>query len=179
VATDCKATEEMLTEVGGEIERLDETARRHLENCAGCRETAAAEFALGRVFADALPPADPAIERVVTARLRPVQARRRVVAFLPVAASFLVAVLGATLVGGVPGGGAAAFLPRLSARSWMALVSAVSDWSVAVAAAARATAATLGPATLTVAGLLSFLGLMAVVVTAVRWRRAEPWHSDR
>jgi hypothetical protein len=28
------------------------------------------------------------------------------------------------------------------------------------------------------AGLLSFLGLVAVAVTALRWRRVSPWRSD-
>jgi len=51
------------------------------------------------------------------------------------------------------------------------------DWGVAVAAGARATAATLDPAMLAGAGLLSFLGLVAVAVTALRWRRVSPWRD--
>ncbi len=104
VATDCQATEEMLTELGGEIERLDRVAQSHLEVCPGCREVAAAELALGRIFSEAIPPANSAIEKSVLARLSPVRIRRRVVAFLPVAASLVVALLGAALVGGGPGG---------------------------------------------------------------------------
>jgi predicted anti-sigma-YlaC factor YlaD len=178
VATDCQATQEMLTELGGEIERLDRVAQSHLEVCPGCREVAAAELALGRIFSEAIPPANSAIEESVLARLGPVRIRRRVVAFLPVAASLVVALLGAALVGGVPGGGMAAFLPGWSAQGWMALVASASDWGVAVAAGARATAATLDPAMLAGAGLLSILGLVAVTVTALRWRRVSPWRND-
>jgi len=178
VATDCQATQEMLTELGGEIERLDREAQSHLEVCPGCREVAAAELALGRIFCEAIPPADSAIEENVLARLGPARIRRRVVAFLPVAASLVVALLGAALVGGVPGGGMVAFLPGWSAQGSMALVAGASDWGVAVAAGARATAATLDPAMLVGAGLLSFLGLVAVAVTALRWRRVSPWRND-
>ncbi len=178
VATNCQATQEMLTELGGEIGRLDQVAQRHLEVCPGCGEVAAAELALGRIFCEAIPPADPAIEKSVLARLGPTRIRRRFVAFLPVAASLLVALFGAALVGGVPGGGIVAFLPGWSAQGWMALVTSASDWSVAVAAGARATAATLDPAMLAGAGLLSLLSLVAVAVTALRWRRVSPWRND-
>ena len=178
VVMDCQATEEMLAELGGEIERLDQVAQHHLEVCPGCREVAAAELALGRIFSEAIPPADSTIEKRVLAHLGPARIRRRFVAFLPVAASLVVALLGAALVGGVPGGGIVAFLPGWSAQGWMAFVTSASDWGVAVSAGARATAATLDPAMLAGAGLLSFLGLVAVAVTALRWRRVSPWRSD-
>ena len=178
VTTNCQATQEMLTELGGEIERLDQVAQHHLEACPGCREVAAAEIALGRIFSEAVPPADPSIEKSVLAHLGPARIRRRFVAFLPVAASLVVALLGAALVGGVPGGGIVAFLPGWSSQGWMAFVTSASDWGVAVAAGARATAATLDPAMLAAAGLLSFLGLVAVAVTALRWRRVSPWRNN-
>jgi len=178
VVMDCQATEEMLAELGGEIERLDQVAQHHLEVCPSCREVAAAELALGRIFSEAIPPADSTIEKRVLAHLGPARIRRRFVAFLPVAASLVVALLGAALVGGVPGGGIVAFLPGWSAQGWMAFVTSASDWGVAVSAGARATAATLDPAMLAGAGLLSFLGLVAVAVTALRWRRVSPWRSN-
>ena len=58
-------------------------------------EVAAAERALGLVFRDAVPPANDAVVSNVMAALRPVRTRRRIVAFLPVAASVTVALLGA------------------------------------------------------------------------------------
>jgi len=90
----------------------------------------------------------------------------------------VVALLGAALVGGVPGGGIVAFLPGWSAQGWMAFVTSASDWGAAIGSGARATAATLDPAVLAGAGLLSFLGLVAVAVTALRWRRVSPWRND-
>ena len=101
LATDCQAIQEILTEYRGEIDRLDETPRQHLELCPGCREVAAAERALGLIFEEAVPPADPKIEGAVLAALGPVRIRRRIVAFIPVAASLLVALFGAVLVVGL------------------------------------------------------------------------------
>jgi len=178
VATDCQAIQEILTEYRGETDRLEGTARHHFEVCPACREVAAAERTLGLIFADAVPPANAGVERGVMASLRPVRTRRRIVAFLPVAASLLVALLGATLVGGVPGGGIVRFLPGWSAQGWMAFVSSASDWGTAVATGARAVAATLDPAILAAAGLVGFLGLVGVAVTALRWRRVSPWRNE-
>ena len=153
-------------------------AERHAERVTGWGEVASPERALGRVLWEAINPADPAIEKSVLARLGATRIRCRFVALRPVAGSLLVALFGAALVGGVPGGGMAAFLPGWSAQGWMALVTGASDWSVAVAAGARATAATLDPAMLAGAGLLSLLSLVAVAVTALRWRRVSPWRND-
>jgi hypothetical protein len=131
------------------------------------------------LFARAIPPADPIVEEGVLAALRPVWIRRRIVAFLPVAASLLVALVGAVMVGGVPGSGILGLLPEFSAQGWMAFATSVSDWSAAIAAGARAAATTLDPAFLAGAGLVSFFGLVGVVVTALRWRRVSPWREDR
>ena len=179
VATDCQTIQEVLTEHGGGLERLDEKESRHLEVCPDCREVAAAERALGLLFARAVPPADPAIEERVLAALRPARIRRRMVAFLPVAASLLVAMLGAVMVGGVPASGILGLLPEWSAQGWMAFATSVSDWGIAVATGARAAATTLDPALLAGVGLVSFFGLVGVAVTALRWRRISLWRNDR
>jgi predicted anti-sigma-YlaC factor YlaD len=179
VAADCQTIQEILTEHGGELDRLDRAESRHLEVCPDCREVAAAERALGLLFARAIPPADPVVEEGVLAALRPVRIRRRVVAFLPVAASLLVALAGAAMVGGVPGSGVLGLLPEFSARGWMAFATSVSDWGTAVATGARAAATTLDPTFLAGAGLVSFFGLVGVAVTALRWRRISLWRDDR
>ena len=179
VATDCQQIQETLTECGGGLDRLDETQSRHLEVCPDCRGAAAAERALGMLFARAIPPADPVVEENVMAALRPVRIRRRVVAFLPVAASMLVALLGAVMVGGIPGSGVLGLLPEWSAQGWMAFATSVSDWGTAVATGARAAATTLDPAFLVGVGLVGFFGLVGVAVTALRWRRISPWRDDR
>ena len=178
MAKDCQAIQEFLTEVSGEVNRLDEAGRSHLEVCPGCREVAAAELALGRIFVDAVPPADPSVEQGVRAALRPVRIRRRIVALLPVAASVLVAMLGAVMVGGVPGGGLFALLPLWSVQGWMALAAGASDWSAAVATGARAAGAIVDPSVLAGAALVSLLSLGVVVVAALRWRRISPWRGD-
>ena len=179
VATDCQTIQEILTEHGGELERLDGAGSQHLEVCPDCREVAAAERALRLIFATAVPPTDPVMEERVLAALRPVRIRRRIVAFLPVAASFLVALVGAVMVGGVPGSGVLGLLPEFSTQGWMAFATSVSDWGTAVATGARAAATTLDPALLAGAGLVSIFGLVGVVVTALRWRRVSLWREDR
>ena len=179
VATDCQTIQEMLAENGGGLERLDGAESQHLDVCPDCREVAAAEKALGLLFAKAIPPADPVVEERVLAALRPVRIRRRIVAFLPVAASLLVALVGAVMVGGVPGSGILGLLPDFSTQGWTAFATSVSDWSAAVATGARAAAATLDPAFLAGAGLVSIFGLVGVAVTALRWRRVSLWREDR
>jgi hypothetical protein len=179
VAADCQTIQEILTEHGGRLEGLGGAESQHLEVCPDCREVAAAERALGLLFARAIPPADPSVEEGVLTALRPVWIRRRVVAFLPVAASLLVALVGAVMVGGVPGSGILGLLPEFSAQGWMAFATGVSDWGAAIAAGARAAATTLDPAVLAGAGLVSFFGLVGVVLTALRWRRVSPWREDR
>ena len=179
VATDCQEIQETLTEHGGALDRLDEAQSCHLEACPDCREAAAAERALGLLFASAIPPADMLVEEKVMAALRPARIRRRMVAFMPVAASLLVALLGAVMVGGVPGSGILGLLPEWSAQGWMAFATSVSDWGTAVATGARAAATTLDPAFLAGVGLVGFFGLVGVAVTALRWRRISPWRDDR
>jgi hypothetical protein len=179
LAMECQTIQEVLTERGGRLDRLGRAVQRHVEVCPDCREVAAAERALTLLFAKAIPPADSAVEGRVLAALKPMRLRRRVVAFLPVAASLLVALLGASMVGGVPGSGIVGLLPEFSAEGWMAFATSVTDWGTAVATGARAAATTLDPAFLAGAGLVSFFGLVGVAVTALRWRRTSPWRSDR
>lgn len=179
VAVECQAIQEMLIEHGGELDRLGETESGHLEVCADCREIAAAERALQLVFAKAIPPADRAVGEGVRVALKPLRFRRRLVAFLPVAASLLVALSGAVMIGGVPASGVLGLLPEFSARGWMAFATSVSDWGTAVATGARAAATALDPAFLAGAGLVSIFGLVGVALTALRWRRISLWRDQR
>jgi hypothetical protein len=178
VVTDCQEIQEMLTEHFGEVDRLDGTVRQHVDSCPGCREVAAAEYALAQLLAEAIPPADPSIERGVRAALRPVRVRRRIVALLPVAASLMVTLLGAMMVGGVPGGGMIGLLPIWSAQGWMSLAAGVSDWGTVVVTGTKAAGVVLDPAIFVGAALLSLLGLVVVSIAALRWRRVSPWRGD-
>jgi hypothetical protein len=179
VAAECQTIQEILTEHGGELDRLDRAESSHLEVCPDCREVAAAERAMHLLFATAIPPADPAVEERVRAALWPARIRRRVVAFLPVAASLLVALVGAAMLGGVPASGVLSLLPEFSAQGWAAFASSISDWSTAVATGARAAATTLDPGFLAGAGLVSFFGLVGLAATALRWRRISLWRDHR
>ena len=84
---------------------------------------------------------------------------------------------GATVQWG--GSGIVGLLPEFSAQGWMGFAAGVSDWGTAVAAGARAAAATLDPAFLVGAGLVSIFGLVGMAVTVLRWRRISLWRDDR
>ena len=178
MSTDCQTIQEILTENGGVLDHLGTAERKHVGVCAQCREVAAAELALAHIFSAAAPPADPTVERGVRAALRPVRIRRRVVAFLPVAASLFIALLGAVMVGGLPGAGTATLLPLWTAQGWVALATGAPDWGAALATGVRAVGAAIDPAIIVGAGLVSLLGLVLVGIAARRWRRVSPWHTD-
>ena len=178
MSSECQTIQEALAEQRGEVVRLGEAEQRHIHSCPGCTEVAAAERALGLVFRDAVPPADETVVANVMSALRPVRTRRRIVAFLPVAASMLVALVGAVLVGGVPGSGIVSLLPGWSTQGWSALVSGVSDWYAATATGVRAATAAMDPAFLAGAALLGLLGLAGIILTARRWRKISPWRND-
>ena len=175
----CVAIEEMLAEVGGRVVCLDSACRVLLEACPACHVVAAGERALGLLLSAAVPPADPRIVEHVMTSIAPARVRRRAVAFLPVAASLVLAALGAVLVGGVPGSGIFSFVPAWSAEGWATFVARLSDWGLAVATGARASASLLDPAVLITAGVIGLLGLAGVAVTALRWRKASPWRKPR
>jgi hypothetical protein len=177
VADNCEAIQELLTEHLGDTDRLSATERQHVEVCPQCCEVAAAERALSTIFARALPPADPNMEAQIRAALRPVRIKRRVVALLPVAASLFVALLGAVMVGGLPGGSLLALLPMWSSQGWISLAASIGDWSAALNSAAGAATTLLGPASLVTAVLVAVLGIGVVGVAARRWRRISPWHG--
>jgi hypothetical protein len=179
LATECQAIQESLTELRGELGALAPGARAHVDACPECREVAAAELALALVFREAVPPADPAVEQAVMAALGPVWLRRRIVAFLPVAASLGFVAVGAALVGGVPGSGVLGLLPGWTAQSWAALAVRTAEWYAAAASGARAASAVIDPVLIGAAAALGLLGLAGVVTTALRWRKTSPWRDRR
>jgi hypothetical protein len=143
---------------------------------------AVAEVGLAAVLARAVPPAAPELQGAVLAAVAGARRRRRVLAFLPVAASLVLCCLGFGLLGGLPGSGAFGLLPQWSAQGSLALAGALRDWHVVVTAAARSVAAVLPPAALLVAGLLALGGAVGLVAAAgglrrrlesVAWRRGR------
>jgi hypothetical protein len=178
VDTHCKAIGELLVEAAGEVSGLSSEQLAHLEGCPSCRALANAERTLSQLLETAVPPEDPAFQERVMISLNPAPLRSRVVALLPVAASLIVAMVGAAMVGGVPGGSLLARLPLWSSRGWLALVGATGDWAVALAATSRAAHVALPPMVLIAAVLLAVLGTSAVVVLTRRWRALSPWRRD-
>lgn len=175
MVTSCEAVQEHLAEIRGETERLSCEERRHLEHCPQCCEVAAAESALGLIFARVLPPADPGLEDRVRTGMRSARRRRRIVALLPVAASLLVALLGAVMLGGLPGGGLIALLPLWSSQGWMSLAAAAGDWNTALHTAAGSASVLLGTGVVILAAVVSAVGLGGVALATRRWRRISPW----
>jgi len=178
VATSCEAIQESLAEHFGETERLSEEERRHLDCCPQCCEVAAAENALGLIFAKVLPPADLSMEDRLRAAMHSARRRRRMMALLPVAASLLVALLGAVMLGGLPGGSLLALLPVWSSQGWVSLATSVGDWNTVLTTAAGAATTLLSPGVLVAAILVSLLGFGGVAVAARRWRQVSPWHHN-
>ena len=178
VDRDCKQMIEALVEVAGDLDKLDASVRDHVETCASCRESAAAERSLDRVLSAAVPPGDPELEGRVSAMLAPARRRRRRAAFLPVAASSLVALAGGVVLGGVPGAGLIGQLPRLSSQLWLGLAGAASDWGVGVTTATAAASTTMPPGLQAASLLVSIAGLVAVVAAARRWRPLASWQRD-
>jgi hypothetical protein len=166
-------------EVSGEAASLEEADCSHLSECAVCTAVAATERSLNALLQQARPAEDLELEAKILAALPPLRWRRRAVAFLPVAASLVVAILGTVMVGGVPGGSLLSLLPLWSTRGWLAVVSAASDWGVALVATARTVGTALPPATFVVAALVTVGCLVGLVSAALRWRRASVWRRGR
>ena len=179
MTTSCEAIQARLVEHLGEVGRLADDQRRHVEQCPQCSETAAAERALARIFARALPSSDPGLEARVLAAIGPARRRRRVLALLPVAASLFVALLGAVLLGGLPGGSLLALLPMWSSQGWVSLAATVSDWGTALDTTVGAAGSLMAPGVVVAAALLSLLGAAVVVAAVRRWRRVSPWTGRR
>ncbi len=94
-------------EEGGTAENAGAVA--HLQTCEGCRAHAAILAVLGRLEP---PQADPDAVRRIVAALPPAPwQRRRIGAWLPLAAGLAMAAVGLVLLGGVPAPSAVAGLP--------------------------------------------------------------------
>jgi hypothetical protein len=175
VERECSEIQETLAEVAGDLDSLDAPLRRHVESCPACRVAADQERGLDQVLFMAVPPEDPDVVETVMASLGPARFRRRVVAFVPVAASLVIALIGVGLLGGVPGGSLLAELPTVSSQAWLAIAGAFADWGVAMAAAADAAKLTLAPAVQLIALVVGLAGLVAVVTATRRWKPVAPW----
>lgn len=126
---------------------------------------------LEALLAKALPPADPVLQAQIMEQVQRTAARRRVVAFLPVAASVAVAILGTLLLGGLPAASTLATLHSWSGLGWTGLAQGLTDGVVALHAAASVLAESLGTRSLVVAAVLFSAGAAGVAAISRRWWR--------
>jgi hypothetical protein len=110
--------------------------------------------------------------------MRTARRRRRILALLPVAASLLVALLGAVMLGGLPGGGLLALLPVWSSQGWVSLAATAGDWNTALHTAAGSASELLGSGVLAMAVAVTLLGFGVVAAGTRRWRQVSPWRRD-
>ncbi len=137
---ECQRVQELLAESGGRTDTLPEDAVRHLGACQECARAAEQERELARLLAVALPPEDAALtERIMEAVGRRRRAQR-LLRLLPLAASVLLVLGAAVLLGGVPGSGLLAAVPGTAVAGCLGLTGGAIAWvrSVAVAAGALA-----------------------------------------
>ena len=87
----------------------DREVRTHLEACASCRAHVALLDVLGRLAPGEA--SEETVRRIVAALPPAPWQRRRLAAFLPLAAGLALAVLGLVLSGGIPAPGAMSSLP--------------------------------------------------------------------
>lgn len=171
----CQLIQEILIEVEGDTTRLSREELRHLESCASCRAMADSERRLVELLSTAVPPADVAVEKAVMRAVR--ASDRRLVSLVPVAASLLLALLGVSALGGVPGGSLLAMVPFWSSKGWLAIGGAAGDWLVALAATSRAAQVTIPTLVQVASAVVTALGALSIAAAARRWRTLSPWRT--
>jgi predicted anti-sigma-YlaC factor YlaD len=177
VDRDCQVAQEAVVEVAGNISLLSEAEQRHLDSCNSCRALADVEHRLGGLLETAVPPSDPAVEAWVMRALQQRSRHHGLVTALPVAASLLIAVVGVSAVGGVPGGSLLALLPLWSSQGWLTLAGAATDWVVAIGAASRAAQFALPPLVHLGSVIIAIAGAAAMAATTRRWRTLSQWRT--
>jgi len=171
----CEQMQEAIVEAGGRLETLPEGTRRHVGICPSCAALAERERDLGALLERMVPPEDRELEAQILAAVAERRMFRRLKAFVPVAASFLVALAGVALLGGVPGSSLLTRVPAWSLQSWLGLLGQLGDWGVALVAVARAGGALVPGSALAAAAAVALGGFGGLTAVAVRWRRNPPW----
>ena len=171
----CERVRYILVEGVGDPARRDPAVAGHLESCETCRQFAMAEERLAEVLETASAPADPALQQQVIHAVQELDARRRRLAFLPVAASVIFVLAGVTLMGGVPGSSMAAALPAWTAGGWLALAGTVMDFVGALRAVAVGLGLLISTSLALVAVMVVMAGVGTMVLVLKRWRRHAAW----
>jgi anti-sigma factor RsiW len=149
----------------------DREVRAHLAECASCRAHAALLEVLGRLAPGEA--SEEAVGRIMAALPPAPWQRRRLAAWLPLAAGLALAVVGLVLSGGIPAPGVMSTLPAAAGGVLGWIVSSVLD-TLAVARggtdAARAMVATGGFSLLLWLAAAAVCGSWAVVALVGRTR---------
>lgn len=174
----CERVRYILVEGSGDPGRRDAAVAGHLESCETCRQFAEAEERLAKVLETAAAPADPILQQRVILAVEKLEAQRRRLALVPVAASVILVLAGVTLMGGVPGASMAAALPAWTAGGWLALAGTVMDFVGALRAVAVGLGLLISTPLILVAVMVVMVGFGAMVSISKRWRRRAVW-SDR
>jgi predicted anti-sigma-YlaC factor YlaD len=178
VTRTCDDIQPLLTESAGDVSGLPEPVREHLLECDACRAVAGQESSLHDLLRLSVPPADPELDDAIRHEISTLRGRRRLLAFLPVAASVAVALLGVLLFGGVPGSGLLAMMPTWSQQGWFTLGQTATDWTIATGTVLEAAAGAVPPYVTAVAGLVGLALVAAAVGLSLRWRSITPWRRD-
>jgi len=171
----CETVRSLLVEDPGCSSRHDPVVEPHLETCHACRRFAAAEDRLARILSDALPQADPALQRRVVLGIKVVEERRRRLALAPVAASAIFILIGVTLMGGVPGASLMASLPAWTGGGWSVATAMLMDVVGAMHAVASGVAGVITGSIILGALMTVVVGITVMVSASKRWRRTAPW----
>ncbi len=169
----CQNVQEELIERSGESVGLRVEEREHLAGCQECRAVAEAERSLNLVFSQALPVAD--LEGSVMGSISRSRLGRRALVATPVAVSLAVAVLGAWLMGGMPGGGLVGLLPLRFSQGWVAIVEMIGNWGVVIVASSNVVSSALSMAAVVCAQLVMLVGIGSTYFLARRWRSSAAW----
>ncbi|RLE26964.1 MAG: hypothetical protein DRJ65_04235 [Acidobacteria bacterium] len=171
VNNQCETVRYILVEHSGARDLKDPVVDQHLEECEKCRQFATTEGRLVDIFEAASPPADlPLQERVIKAVVT-LEARRRRLALLPVAASVVLVLAGVTVLGGVPAASMAAALPSWAGSGWPALAGMVMDFVGALSAVAIGLAEMISGPVVLGAVMVVVAGVGMMVLISKRWRR--------
>ncbi len=171
----CETVRYILVEGVGDPDRRDPAVAGHLESCETCRQFAVAEEHLAEVLETASAPADLALQQQVINAVQGLEARRRRLALVPVAASVILMLAGVTLMGGVPGASMAAALPALTAGGWLALAGTVMDFAGALRAVGVGLGLLISTPVVLGAAMVVMAGVGTMVLISKRWRRHAAW----
>gem|GEM_PF-6376170 len=169
MSTFCREVRQQLILAAGHEEELSADVQEHLARCSGCRRVAMREARFSEALVEALPSEDPSLQSAVLELLP--QRRWPVLRVLPLLGGLCVALFGASLWGGVPGGSVGKLLPGLVLQGLAGLAGAIGDKIGAAFVTVRALTHAV-PAQLSVpAALAMLLGIAGLVLAAGSYRR--------